>query len=85
MKKKFKNEKYYQIYVENICWNFLQVKHQELTKRKESDTEELKNDTYVQMKRFNYDPQPQVYMYVFMYVDPETMAEEEYFPAATFF
>ena len=40
---------------------------------------------YAKLKRFCRDRQLQVYMYVFMYVDPKTMAEEEYFPAATFF
>ena len=37
-------------------------------------------DKYAQIKRFNYDFQLQVYMYYFMYVDPETIAEEDYFP-----
>ena len=40
---------------------------------------------YTQMERFNHDRLLQVYMYGFMYVDPETMAEEEYFPATIFF
>ena len=30
---------------------------------------------------FNLDHRLQVYMYAFMYVDTETMAEEEYFPS----
>ena len=37
-------------------------------------------DKYALMKRFHYDLRLQVYMYDFMYVNPETMAEEEYFP-----
>ena len=32
------------------------------------------------MKRFHYDHRLQVFMYSFMYVNPETMAEEDYFP-----
>ena len=38
------------------------------------------------MKRFKLDPWIQVYMYYFIYVDPETMEEEEYFiDTKTFF
>ena len=37
------------------------------------------------MKRCNYDLQLQVYMHSFMYAYPETMAEEEYFPATKIF
>ena len=40
---------------------------------------------YEQMKRFNYDLRLQVYMYDFMYVYTETMAEEEYFIATICF
>ena len=36
-------------------------------------------DKYSQMKRFKLDPWIQVYMYYFIYVDPETVEEEEYF------
>ena len=32
------------------------------------------------MKRFNYDHQLRVYMYSCMYVDPETMEKDGYFP-----
>ena len=46
---------------------------------------DLKNDKYAQIKSFHYDYQLQVYMYNFMYVDPETMAEEEYFPSTKTF
>ena len=35
---------------------------------------------YAQMKRFYHDSQFQVYMYVFMYVDPEIILVEDYFP-----
>ena len=31
---------------------------------------------YAQMKKFNCDHRIQVYMYDFMYVDPDTMSEE---------
>ena len=45
----------------------------------------IKNDRYALMKRCNYDLQLQVYMYDLMYVNPETMAEENYFPATSIF
>ena len=32
------------------------------------------------MKRFFYDGRLQIYMHNFVYVDPEKMAEEDYFP-----
>ena len=35
------------------------------------------------MKRFHYDQQLQVYMYALIYLDPETKAEEDCFPATT--
>ena len=35
------------------------------------------------MKRFNYNRQLQFCMYDFMNIDPQTMAEEDYFPATT--
>ena len=37
------------------------------------------------MKRFDYEQKPQVYMYAFIYVDTETMAEEYYFTATKTF
>ena len=36
-------------------------------------------DKYAQLKRFHNDLQPQVYMYAFMYVDPETIPVEDHF------
>ena len=39
----------------------------------------IKYDKYVQMKRFNNDQHLQFYMYDFMYVDTDTITEEEYF------
>ena len=36
---------------------------------------------YSQLKIFHSDDQLQVYMYAFMYVDPETISSEEYYPA----
>ena len=36
---------------------------------------------YAQLKRFHHDRQLQFYMYAFMYVDPDTMPVEDYFPA----
>ena len=38
-------------------------------------------DKYTQLKRFHNDQQLQVYMYDFMYVDPETVTMEDHFPA----
>ena len=35
---------------------------------------------YAQMKRFDYDFWFQFYIYNFVYVDPETIIEEDYFP-----
>ena len=37
------------------------------------------------MKRFCHDLQLQVYMYAFMYVDPETITLEDHFPATKIF
>ena len=37
------------------------------------------------MKRFHHGHQPQFYIYDFMYVDPETVTEEEYLTANRFF
>ena len=36
---------------------------------------------YVQLKRFHHDHQLQVYIYAFIYVDPEKILEEGHFPA----
>ena len=38
-------------------------------------------DKYAQMNRFNYDHRLKFYMYAFMYVYPDTIAEREYFAA----
>ena len=37
-------------------------------------------DKYVQLKRFHYECLIEVYMYDFMYVDPETISLEDHFP-----
>ena len=37
-------------------------------------------DKYAQLKRFHHDCRIQVYMYAFMYVDPEKMSVEYNFP-----
>ena len=42
----------------------------------------IQNDK--KMKRFHYDHRLQVYMYSFMYVYPEIMIEEDYFPSTIF-
>ena len=41
---------------------------------------------YALLNRFHHDRQPQVYMYAFIYVNPEKIPEEDNFPATeTFF
>ena len=35
---------------------------------------------YAQLKMFHLDRQLQVYMYDFMYVDPDAISVEDYFP-----
>ena len=37
---------------------------------------------YAQMKRFHHDCRLRVYMYYFVYVNPETMPVEYHFPAS---
>ena len=50
-------------------------------KRKKPQTKRSKfMYKYSQLRRFYHDGQLQVYMYAFMYVDPDTMLEEENFP-----
>ena len=50
-------------------------------KNKNSETKLLKKkDKYALMKRFQSDRQLQIYMYAFVYIDPETISETEYFP-----
>ena len=50
------------------------------------ETEQSKfMDKYAQLKRFHNDLQLQVYMYAFMYVDPETMpVKDNFHPNKTF-
>ena len=43
--------------------------------------QEKKIDKYAQIESFYHDSRIQVYMYAFVYVDPETMVEKEYFKA----
>ena len=51
-------------------------------KRKKSETERSKiMCKYVQLKRFHNDRRLQVYMYSFMYVDPQTIPVEDNFTA----
>ena len=52
-------------------------------KKKKTETETLYNCE--KLKRFCRDLRLQVYMYDFMYVDPETIPGEEYFPATKTF
>ena len=58
------------------------MKHQRVIKTKKYDIEKSKTiDKYALIKRCHYDRQPRFYMFAFVYVYPETMVEEEYFPA----
>ena len=51
-------------------------------KKKNTDTEQSKiTYKYAQLRRFYQDQLLQVYIYTFMYVDPETMPVEETFLA----
>ena len=63
-----------------ICCKLLQVKQKKVKRRKIRDRT-IKKDKYAQMKRFHYELQLQVYMHDFMYVYPETISKEDYFPA----
>ena len=42
-------------------------------------------DKYTQLKRFHHDLWIKVYMYAFMFVDPETIPVEDHFPATKMF
>ena len=42
-------------------------------------------DKYAQMKSFHRGSRLQVYMYAFMYVDPETMPAEDHVPSTKIF
>ena len=60
----------------------LHVKHQKFVKTKKTEIElSIVMYKYAQLKRFHHEIRLQVYMYDFMYVDPETMLVEEHFPA----
>ena len=48
--------------------------------KRKTDTEQLKTmDKYELMKMLHYYCRS-IYMYAFMYIDPETMIQEDYFP-----
>ena len=64
----------------------LEIIKGETLKRKKSETEWSKTmDKYAQIKRFRYDHWLQVYMDAFIYVDNETIEEDDYLPATNFF
>ena len=48
--------------------------------RKKWETELLKKDKYALLKTFYCGWQLQVYLYAFMYIDPDTIPLEDYFP-----
>ena len=55
------------------------MKHQKVIKI-ETETEQSKfTDKYAQLKRIHHDRRLQVYMYYFMYADPDTIPVEDYF------
>ena len=61
------------------------MKHQKVIKIKTETKRSKIMYRYAKLKRFCRDRQLQVYMYVFMYVDPETIPEGKYFPDTTIF
>ena len=68
-----------------ICWGLLKMKHQKVIQIKIRDKTIKNMDKYALLKRFHHDLRLQVYMYVLIYVNPETMPVEEYFTATFFF
>ena len=50
-------------------------------KKKNRDRTTKNYGKYAQLKRFHHDHQIQIYMYYFIYEDPETMSVEYNFPA----
>ena len=49
--------------------------------KRKTETEQSKIiDEYMQLKRFHHDCQLKMYMYNFMYVNPDTMPVEDHFP-----
>ena len=61
------------------------MKYQKVTKIEIRDRTIKTMNKCAQMKWFHHDLRLQVYMYDFMYVDPETMPVEAYFPATKTF
>ena len=62
------------------------MKQQKGIKRKKPETERSKiMCKYEQQKRFNHDRRLQVYMYDFMYVDPQKMTVGDHFPVTKTF
>ena len=86
IKKRFEEEK---ILLSNIsgriCWIFLHVKHQKVVKRKTSDRTIKFTYYYAQLKNLHFDCWNQVYMYSSMYVDPQIISVEDYFPTTKSF
>ena len=68
-----------------MYWSFLQVKHQNVIKRKIIDIMIKNMDKYAILNKFHYDRRLKVYMYELMYVDSEKIEEEDYFPDTTTF
>ena len=61
------------------------MKHQKVIKRKTKDRTIKIMYKNIQLKRFNHDHRPQVYMHVFVYVDPQTMPVGDHFTATKTF
>ena len=55
------------------------MKHQKVRKIKKGHNVKKNMDKYTLLKRFHNDLQLRFYMYAFMYVNSETMPEEDYF------
>ena len=61
------------------------MKHQNIiTRKKETELSKVM-DKYTQLNRFYHDQILKVYMYAFIYVDPDTMPVREYFLDTIFF
>ena len=53
-----------------------------MSQKEKSDIEWSKSmDKYAQIDIFHHDQNHQVYMYAFMYIDTNTISEEDYFQA----
>ena len=62
------------------------VNHQKFIKKKSlRQNDHNQWEIYTQIKRFHYNCQLQVYMYVFIYVNPEKIPDDNLFPSTRSF